>query len=71
MTRFHRVLAQLLLVAACTGCASTQQEPNPDPFEGVNRVVFAFNDNVDRFVAAPVARRSDAMRPDAWVWSEW
>jgi phospholipid-binding lipoprotein MlaA len=48
-----------LLVSICTGCASAQtapQEPNPDPLEPINRLIFSFNDNLDRYVAAPLAR---------------
>lgn len=54
------ILAFLLVIALFTGCATAQTEPareqNPDPFEGANRVVFAFNDRVDRWLLAPVAR---------------
>jgi phospholipid-binding lipoprotein MlaA len=53
----------VLLVALTTGCATAREQPNPDPFEGVNRAVFAFNDNVDRFALAPVARGYKAMMP--------
>ena len=63
MTLRSRMLALVLLAAVCSGCATSQQEPNPDPFEGANRVVFKFNDNVDRFVLAPVARGYKAVMP--------
>ena len=44
------------LVAAllATGCATTNGDPR-DPFEGVNRKVYAFNDTVDSWVLRPVA----------------
>ena len=38
------------------GCATTGDGDPRDPFEGVNRKVYRFNDVVDRAVAQPVAR---------------
>jgi len=50
----HWVLAASVLVL--TGCASTQGPENPaDPWEGMNRGTYAFNDAVDRAVFRPVA----------------
>ena len=67
MTPYARIVATVLLAVLFAGCASTQQstqqEPNPDPFEGVNRAVFVFNDNVDRWVMAPVARGYESLMP--------
>lgn len=37
---------------------------NPDPLESVNRKIFVFNNNVDRFVLAPLARGYDQITPD-------
>lgn len=37
---------------------------NPDPWEPVNRVVFSFNDTVDRFTLKPLARVYDTVTPD-------
>jgi phospholipid-binding lipoprotein MlaA len=55
------------LVVTCVlllqGCATTQEEANPDPFEGVNRVVFAFNDQLDKRMLAPVARGYNWIMP--------
>ena len=64
----RRTLIGLLLTAAstmaATSAAAQQPEPTtPDPFEGANRVVFAFNDSVDRLVLAPVARTYKALTP--------
>lgn len=42
-----------VLVALSAGCATVD---NPDPFEGMNRKVQAFNDEADRLVLKPVAR---------------
>lgn len=44
----------LLLLA---GCASTGEERDPrDPWEGLNRGVYKFNDTFDEYLARPVAR---------------
>lgn len=51
------------LLLACTGCATAQETTNPDPFEGFNRGVFAFNDGLDRNVVAPVSRGYRAIVP--------
>jgi phospholipid-binding lipoprotein MlaA len=48
-----RVLAIVVLGAALTGCA-TPGEPN-DPLEPINRVVFDFNQKLDRNAALPAA----------------
>jgi len=42
-----------LLLAS--GCATVDADPR-DPFEGMNRGVFAFNDSFDRTIATPIAR---------------
>jgi len=54
-------LASLMLLA--TACATTQEEPNPDPFEGVNRMVFAFNDRLDKAVLRPAAQVYKTITP--------
>lgn len=47
----------LVLVAVLTGCASTKGPENPaDPWEGMNRNVYAFNDVVDKTILSPVAQ---------------
>lgn len=50
--RFAALVVALGL-GAMGGCATTQQ---PDPLEKVNRVTYAFNDTVDTYALAPVAR---------------
>lgn len=47
------LVASLVVGAALQGCATRQQ---PDPFENLNRQVFAFNETVDENVLQPVAR---------------
>ena len=55
-----------LLVAAAlgaAGCASTNPDPR-DPLEGMNRAIYAFNDQVDQMVLAPAARLYRNITPD-------
>lgn len=49
-----RLLIPLLLLAA-GGCATTHPD-TPDPWEGLNRKTFAFNDAVDKAVLKPIAQ---------------
>jgi len=58
------VIAALMLAACATGGAG-RQEPDPDPFEKLNRGVYRFNDTVDRYVAKPVARGYEKATPRA------
>lgn len=53
------VMALLLQVA---GCAS--QPDNPDPWEELNRKIYAFNDVADKYVAKPVAETYQTVTPD-------
>jgi phospholipid-binding lipoprotein MlaA len=55
----------LALAAAglITGCATGPDRKPGDPFEPVNRVVFNFNDGVDRYVAVPVAKGYQKVTP--------
>jgi phospholipid-binding lipoprotein MlaA len=46
----------VVIAALVAGCASTGEGDPRDPFEGVNRRVYRFNDVVDVHVAQPVAR---------------
>ncbi|KAA1011793.1 VacJ family lipoprotein [Paraburkholderia panacisoli] len=55
----------LALAAAglITGCATGPDRKPGDPFEPVNRVVFNFNDGVDRYIAEPVAKGYQKVTP--------
>lgn len=60
----RRLAAVALAALALSGCA-TQRAPSPlDPFEPVNRAVFEFNDNADKFVFKPVAEGYRAVLPE-------
>ena len=51
-----RWFLQALLITL-SGCAATGEERDPrDPWEGVNRGVYRFNDEFDKYVATPVAK---------------
>jgi phospholipid-binding lipoprotein MlaA len=62
MTAHRRALWPLaaLLVALASGCATVR---SPDPFEAVNRKVFAFNEGVDHAVLRPTAQAYVAIVP--------
>ena len=54
------IFSLLLLV----GCSSNKTNPDPnDPFEGYNRAMFTFNDNLDQYVLKPVAKGYDFIMP--------
>ena len=57
MTRAAPILALALLLS---GCLSPPPGPDgtvdPDPYERSNRVVFAFNDGLDRFLLEPLGK---------------
>ncbi|MFM0728646.1 VacJ family lipoprotein [Paraburkholderia strydomiana] len=46
-----------------SGCATGPDRKPGDPFEPMNRVVFNFNDGVDRYVAVPVAKGYQKVTP--------
>lgn len=60
--RRRALLAACLLAIAGVGCASSQ---GPDPWEGVNRKTFTFNEKVDQYALAPVAHAWDFVFPSA------
>jgi len=56
-------VAALVSAAALSGCATTAPDPR-DPIEPVNRVVFEFNEQVDRFAVKPIAEAYVAVTPE-------
>ena len=59
-------------VLASAGCATGPDRHPGDPLEPMNRVIFNFNDGIDKYVARPVAtvlrergRRARFARPSA------
>lgn len=55
-------VALITLLLQVTGCAS--QPDNPDPWEDMNRKIYAFNDVADKYVAKPVAETYQTVTPD-------
>jgi len=52
----------LLAALALAGCATTGSDPR-DPWEGLNRKTFAFNDALDKAVLKPVAQGYQKVTP--------
>jgi phospholipid-binding lipoprotein MlaA len=57
-----RLFLALLLAALATGCATIGSDPR-DPWEGLNRKTFAFNDALDKAVLKPVAQGYEKVVP--------
>jgi phospholipid-binding lipoprotein MlaA len=55
MPRIAHLLLACLAAAVMAGCATTGGSDPKDPWEGLNRKTFAFNDALDRAVLKPVA----------------
>jgi phospholipid-binding lipoprotein MlaA len=53
--------AAAFLCLLMSGCATTRD--NPDPWEGLNRKTYAFNDALDRAVMKPVAQGYQRVTP--------
>jgi phospholipid-binding lipoprotein MlaA len=53
----------LLLLMAVPSFAEDWQTDEADPWEGMNRKIFAFNDVVDRYLLLPVAKGYQAITP--------
>ena len=56
----HKFLITILISCFMVGCATQQ---NKDPLEGVNRVVYKFNDVLDKAALKPVAQGYQAITP--------
>src|SRR5438309_10967927 len=57
-----RLAFALLAALSLAGCATTGNDPR-DPWEGLNRKTFAFNDALDRAVMKPVAQGYQKVTP--------
>jgi phospholipid-binding lipoprotein MlaA len=65
MTLARCVLLVSLVFPATFAWAQEQKKtPNIDPWEGVNRKIFIFNDTLDRWVLRPVAKGYKYVMPD-------
>jgi len=74
LLRWLALAGVVALTALATGCATTRQgggadtttasAPNPaDPLEPANRVIYQFNDTVDKFLFKPIAQGYKAILP--------
>ena len=57
-----RLFLALLAALALSACATTGGDPR-DPWEGLNRKTFAFNDTLDRAVMKPIAQGYQKVTP--------
>ena len=57
-----RLFFALVTILVLGGCASTGKNP-ADPWEPMNREIFAFNDAVDKAVAKPIAQGYQKIMP--------
>jgi phospholipid-binding lipoprotein MlaA len=64
-TRIARLALSLALAALVAGCATTGRGDTTarDPWEGMNRATYAFNEGLDRAVLKPVAKGYDWLLP--------
>jgi phospholipid-binding lipoprotein MlaA len=60
---FINRLAQLCLVAGVTLVPVVAQAADEDPWEGVNRVIYTFNDTLDTYALKPLAQGYDFITP--------
>ncbi|WP_144139168.1 VacJ family lipoprotein [Paraburkholderia sp. BCC1884] len=61
--KLHNTVLALAATGLISGCATGPDRKPGDPFEPVNRVVFNFNDGLDRYVAVPVAKGYQKVTP--------
>jgi phospholipid-binding lipoprotein MlaA len=64
----HLCLASAALLGLALAACSTQHPTKPDPrdpWESLNRATFAFNDQLDRAIAKPVAKAYQKVTPQA------
>lgn len=59
-----RYLLTIVLLFPLTS-ASAAEEENVDPWESTNRMIFAFNETLDKYILRPVAKGYDFVMPDA------
>jgi len=66
MTKFTLFIRVWLItaVALLSGCATTSTSNVNDPLEGYNRVMYSFNNTLDKVIIKPAAISYDAVTPD-------
>ncbi|VFR17428.1 Nucleoside ABC transporter, periplasmic nucleoside-binding protein [plant metagenome] len=63
-TSLTRLACALSAAALLAGCATSSQPDPRDPWEGMNRGIYQFNDTFDRALLRPVAQGYDYIVPD-------
>ena len=63
MSKYRLVLGGILL-AMLQACATVSHPDPADPWEGMNRGILSFNDQVDKFVLKPVAKGYQWVTPE-------
>lgn len=61
--RLSRHILLLVLLLAQPMAVANEQAKNPDPLEGMNRKLFAFNDGLDKYLIRPLAVGYDFILP--------
>lgn len=54
------MVASAIALSSLSGCATVEK---PDPFESMNRKIFAFNETLDEYALEPVAKAWDFVLP--------
>ena len=66
MNSLIKQIAIVLLLGLNAGCTTLEGPENPDdPFEGFNRSMYNFNENLDKYAFKPIAEGYQAVTPDA------
>ncbi len=60
----HALLSMMLLTLSACATVDPEYADSRDPLEGFNRSMFTFNDNLDQYVAKPLARGYKKITPD-------
>ncbi len=62
--RLAIVRLTMMLMVTMLPATSFSEEQNPDPWEGFNRTIFAFNEALDEYIAKPVAEGYQYITPE-------
>jgi len=54
----------LVLLSSCASSPDTVGKQENDPFESINREIFAFNDSADKYIIGPIAHAYRDIFPD-------
>lgn len=60
----HTLLSMLVLLLSACATVDPEYADSRDPLEGFNRTMYTFNDNLDQYVAKPLARGYKKITPE-------